>query len=67
MSLFVGLLFGAVGGVYLAYARRVHEADFLVCGVVLMVYPYFFSNVILIVIVGAIIAMIPIARRRGWI
>ena len=67
MSLFVSLLFGAVGGVYLAYARRVHEADFLICGVVLMVYPYFFSSVILIVIVGLIIAMIPIARRRGWV
>jgi hypothetical protein len=67
MSLFVSLLFGAVGGVYLAYARRVHEADFLICGVVLMVYPYFFSSVILIVIVGLIIAVIPIARRRGWI
>ena len=67
MSLFVSLLFGAVGGVYLAYARRVHEADFLICGVVLMVYPYFFSSVILIVIVGLIIAVIPIARRRGWV
>jgi hypothetical protein len=67
MSLFVSLLFGAVGGVYLAYARRVHEVDFLICGVVLMVYPYFFSSVILIVIVGLIIAVIPIARRRGWL
>jgi len=67
MSLFVSLLFGAVGGVYLAYARRVHEADFLICGVILMVYPYFFSSVVLIVIVGLIIAVIPIARRRGWI
>jgi len=45
MSLFVGLLFGAIGGVYLAYARRVHETDFLVCGVALILYPYFFSSV----------------------
>jgi len=67
MSLFVGLLFGAIGGVYLAYARRVHSADFLICGVVLIVYPYFLSNVIAIVIIGAVIAMIPIARRQGWI
>ena len=66
MTLFVGLLFGAIGGVYLAYGRRVHETDFLVCGVALIVYPYFFSSVPLIVIVGAVIAMIPIARRRGW-
>ena len=67
MTLFVGLLFGAIGGVYLAYARRVHEADFLICGVALILYPYFFSSVALIVIVGVVIAIIPIARRRGWI
>ena len=67
MSLFVSLLFGAIGGLYLALARREHEVDFLICGVVLIVYPYFLSSVILIVIVGVLIAMIPIARRRGWI
>ena len=67
MSLFVSLLFGAIGGVYLAYARRVHEVDFLVCGIALMVYPYFFSNILLIVVIGVVVAMIPIARRRGWI
>jgi hypothetical protein len=66
MILFIGLLFGAVGGVYLAYARRVHEADFLVCGVALIVYPYFLSSAVLIVVVGLVIAVIPIARRRGW-
>ena len=66
MSLFVSLLFGAIGGVYLAYARRLHEVDFLVCGIALMVYPYFFSSVVLIVMVGVAIGMIPIARRRGW-
>lgn len=67
MSLLVSLLFGAIGGVYLAYARRVHEVDFLVCGVVLILYPYFLSNILLIVIIGTAIAMIPIARRRGWV
>ena len=67
MYLFLSILFGAIGGVYLALARREHEVDFLICGVALIVYPYFFSSVILIVIVGVIIAVIPIARRRGWI
>ena len=66
MSLFVSLLFGAVGGVYLAYARRAHETDFLACGVALILYPYFFDSVALIVIIGVVLALIPIARRRGW-
>jgi ABC-type uncharacterized transport system permease subunit len=64
MALFISLLFGAVGGVYLAYARRVHEADFLACGVALMLYPYFFSSIALIVIIGLLIAAIPFARRK---
>ena len=67
MSLFVSLVFGAIGGIYLAYARRMHAADFLVCGVVLIAYPYFLSNVIAIVIVGVVIAVIPIERRQGWV
>ena len=66
MTLFLGLVFGAVGGVYLALARRMHEVDYLVCGVALILYPYFFSSAVLIVIIGLIIAAIPLARRRGW-
>ena len=67
MTLFVGLLFGAIGGVYLALARRTREVDLLVCGVALILYPYFFDSVALIVIVGVVIALVPLARRRGWI
>jgi ABC-type dipeptide/oligopeptide/nickel transport system permease component len=67
MTLFFGILFGAIGGVYLALARREHEVDYLICGVALILYPYFFSSVVLIVIIGVVIAVIPIARRRGWI
>jgi hypothetical protein len=67
MTLFLGLVFGAVGGVYLALARRLHEADYLVCGVALLVYPYFFDSAILIVVIGLLLAAIPMARRRGWV
>ena len=41
-----------------------HEVDYLVCGVALILYPYFFSSAALIVIIGLIIAAIPVARRR---
>ena len=60
------IVFGAVGGVYLAYARRTHEVDFLACGVALLLYPYFFKSAALVVIIGVVLAMVPIARRRGW-
>jgi hypothetical protein len=66
LYLFTCIVFGAIGGVYLAYARRTHEVDFLACGVALLLYPYFFKSVVMIVIIGAALAMVPIGRRRGW-
>lgn len=66
MGILFSLLFGAIGGVYLAYARRLHDPAYLVCGVLLLVYPYIFENVFVIVAVGTVIALVPVARARGW-
>ncbi len=65
MTLFLGLLFGAVGGVYLALGRRNHDAAWLITGFLLLVYPYFFSSAVMIVVVGVLLAAVPIARARG--
>jgi hypothetical protein len=67
MELFLSLLFGAVGGVYLAYAKRQHDVFYLVVGFLLIVYPYFFSSAVAIVLVGTILAAVPIARMKGLI
>ncbi len=65
MTLFLGLLFGAVGGVYLALGRRNHDATWLITGFLLIVYPYFFNSAVMIVVVGVLLAAVPIARARG--
>jgi len=65
VTLFLGLLFGAVGGVYLALGRRNHDATWLITGFALLVYPYFFSSAVMIVVVGVLLAAVPIARARG--
>ena len=44
--LFLGLIFGAIGGVYAFYGRRKYSTPHLVCGVLLMLYPYFVPSVI---------------------
>ena len=67
MSLLISLLFGALGGVYLAWGKKQHDALFLVTGVALILYPYFFDSVVLILVVGAALATVPVARARGWI
>jgi len=67
VTLFLGILFSAVGGVYAFYGRKTYDASFLVCGVLLMIYPYFVPGALLIVIVGAALIMFPIARRNEWV
>lgn len=66
MTLFLGLLFGAVGTVYLALAKKEHDVTYLLCGVALIVYPYFIENALLIIVIGVAISMIPIGRAKGW-
>ncbi len=65
MTLFLGLLFGAVGTVYLIYGKREHSPLYLVVGFLLIIYPYLFSNAVLIVVIGAALTAIPIAHQKG--
>ena len=67
MTLFFGLLFGSIGTVYLVYARRSHEPMFLIVGFALIIYPYLFSNIVMILIIGVLLSAIPIARYKGLI
>lgn len=66
MTLFLGLLFGAVGTFYLALAKKGHDVTYLLCGVALIVYPYFVDGVFLTIVIGIVIAAIPIARAKGY-
>ena len=67
MTLFLGILFSAIGGVYAFYGRKSYDASFLVCGVLLMIYPYFVPGALLIFVVGAVRVVFPIARRNEWV
>jgi hypothetical protein len=67
MTLFLGLLFGSIGTVYLIYGKRQSSVIHIVVGAILLVYPYLFSNAILIFITGAILTAIPFAHQRGLI
>jgi len=67
MTLFLSLIFGAVGTVYFVYGRRQHSVSYLICGFVLIVYPYVFESAAAIIGVGVVVAMIPPAIDKGWI
>ena len=67
MTLFLGLLFGSIGMVYMIYGKRQSSVMHIVVGAILIIYPYLFSNTLLVFIVGTVLTAIPYARLRGLI
>jgi hypothetical protein len=58
-SLLWGLVFGSIGIGFLIYGRKQRAAVPLVCGLGLMVFPYFVSNTILLIAIGVVLIVIP--------
>jgi hypothetical protein len=62
-SLLWGLLFGSIGLGFFVYGRRQKVVVPLVCGVALMIFPYFVSNTVLLVALGVVLMAIPYFLR----
>jgi hypothetical protein len=57
------LLFGSIGLGYFIYGKKQKAVVPLVCGLALMLFPYFVSNIMLLVGIGALLAAIPYFLR----
>lgn len=57
--LFWGLLFSSIGLGFFIYGRKQKAVVPLVCGLVLMIFPYFISNTILLVSIGVALMVLP--------
>jgi len=64
MDLFWGMLFGAFGLGFFVYGKRQKAGVPLVCGLALMVFPYFVPNTLLLVAIGVTLMVIPYFVRR---
>ena len=62
-TLLWGMLFGAIGVGFFIYGKRQAMIVPLVCGVVLMVYPYFVSSAWLLLLIGLVLMAIPYFLR----
>jgi hypothetical protein len=58
-ALFWGLLFSSIGLGYFIYGKRQQAPVPLVCGIVLMVFPYFVSSPWTLVLVGGALMALP--------
>jgi len=58
-SLIAELLFSAVGVSYFIYGKKQRAPVPLVCGLVLMIFPYFVSSTGLLMIIGVVLLAMP--------
>jgi hypothetical protein len=58
-----GLLFGSIGLGYFIYGKKQRAVVPLICGLVLMAFPYFVTNLVLLVVIGAVLCAIPYFLR----
>ncbi|ASF45955.1 hypothetical protein [Methylovulum psychrotolerans] len=54
-----GVVFSSLGLGYFIYGKKQGAPVPLVCGLVLMVYPYFISSTLVLVALGMVLAAIP--------
>jgi hypothetical protein len=57
------LFFGSIGLGFFIYGRKQKAVVPLLCGLMLMVFPYFVSNVMLLVGIGVVLLAIPYFLR----
>jgi len=58
-SLVWGLLFSSIGLGFFIYGKKQKSVVPLVCGLVLMIYPYFVANTLVLVMLGLLLMAMP--------
>ncbi|MEC4676512.1 MAG: hypothetical protein VST72_06285 [Nitrospirota bacterium] len=58
-SIMWGVMFGSIGMGYLMYGKRQQRGIALLSGVVLCVFPYFVSNIFLMLLIGVALMALP--------
>jgi len=54
-----GLLFSSIGLGFFVYGKKQRRIVPLVCGLALMIFPYFVSSIILLVVIGIALVAVP--------
>ncbi|MCJ7558441.1 MAG: hypothetical protein MUP90_16220 [Gammaproteobacteria bacterium] len=54
-----GLVFGSIGLGFFLYGKKQRAVVPLVCGLALMLFPYFVSNVYVLVSIGLVLIAVP--------
>ena len=58
-----GMLFGSVGLAFFIYGKKQQRVVPLVCGIALMVYPYFVPTTMWLIVIGITLCVVPYFYR----
>lgn len=64
MSLLFSFFISSVGLAYFVYGKKTTEFSFLIFGMVLMIYPYFVRNMVLLIVLGLVLSVLPFITKR---
>ncbi len=59
MLIFLIIIFSAIGMGYIFYGKKQQNYVALISGIFLCIYPYFFHNPLLIIIIGLLLSVSP--------
>ena len=62
-ALFLGVLWGSIGFGYFLYGKKQQKMIPLLCGLTLIIFPYFIDSSIALCLIGLIIAIVPYFLR----
>jgi len=63
-GIIVSLFFSGIGFVYLRYGKLRENTPAMICGAIMIVYPYFISSTLLIILIGLVLSIFPIILNR---
>jgi hypothetical protein len=63
-TLIWGVIFGSIGLGFFVYGKKQKSFTPLLCGLGLMVFPYFISNLYLMILSGSILMALPLVIKR---
>ncbi len=54
-----GMLFGSIGLGFFIYGKKQQKIVPLITGILLSIFPYFISNLYILIIIGAVLVVLP--------
>ena len=58
-TLLLSVIFSSIGLGYFLYGKKQKVIIPFICGIVLMIYPYFLENITIISVIGIILSILP--------